>query len=71
MTVEAAAENVPDDAPAATVTVAGTCTFALLLDKLTEAPPDGAAALSVTVPVALPGPTKLDGLNESELTTTC
>jgi hypothetical protein len=38
-------------APAATVTLPGTVADALLLDKLTAAPPVGAALLSVTVPV--------------------
>jgi hypothetical protein len=37
--------------PAATVTEAGTTAAALLLDKATEMPPVGAAALSVIVPV--------------------
>lgn len=38
--------------PAATVTEAGTVAAAVLLDKETEIPPVGAAALKVTVPVA-------------------
>jgi hypothetical protein len=39
-------------APAATVTLDGTCAAALLLLEIdTCAPPDGAAPLSVTVPV--------------------
>jgi hypothetical protein len=37
-------------APAATVTLPGTLAAELLLDKLTTVPPDGAAALKVTVP---------------------
>ncbi len=40
-------------APAATVTLAGTVTAALLSCSVTTAPPDDAAAVSVTVPVAL------------------
>ena len=38
-------------APAGMVTVAGTLAALLLLESATCAPPDGAAALSVTVPV--------------------
>jgi len=38
-------------APAATVTLAGTVAAALLLDKLTDRPPVGAALPKVTVPV--------------------
>ena len=38
-------------APAGMVTVAGTLAAPLLLESATCAPPDGAAALSVTVPV--------------------
>jgi len=39
-------------APAATVTLEGTCAAdVLLLESETTAPPDGAAALNVTVPV--------------------
>jgi hypothetical protein len=41
--------------PAATVTEAGTPAEALLLDRLTLAPPPGAAAVSVTVQVLAPG----------------
>ena len=37
--------------PAGMVTVAGTLAALLLLESATCAPPDGAAALSVTVPV--------------------
>jgi hypothetical protein len=39
---------------AGTVTVAGSVTAALLLDKLTLIPPLGAAALSVTVQASVP-----------------
>ena len=43
-------------APAVTVTVAGTVTAELLLDRLTVSPPLGAAALSATVQVSVPAP---------------
>ena len=44
------------DAPEATGTVAGTVTAALLLDRATLTPPDGAAALKVTVHEVVPEP---------------
>jgi hypothetical protein len=43
-------------APAATVTVAGTRTNALLLARFTVNPPLGAAAFSVTVQLSVPAP---------------
>jgi hypothetical protein len=42
--------NVAVVAPAATVTLVGTVAAELLLDSETTALPDGAAALSITVP---------------------
>lgn len=49
--------------PAATVTLAGTVAAAvLLLDSVTTAPPEGAALLNVTVPVAAFPPTTDAGL---------
>lgn len=51
--------------PAATVTLAGTVTLVLLLDKETGDPPVSAAALRVTVQVADPGALTLDGLHDS------
>ena len=55
-------------APAATVTLDGTlATLVLLLDRLTTAPPLGAAALSVTVPVDELPPVTLDGLSVSDV----
>jgi hypothetical protein len=55
-------------APAATVTLAGTLAAAvLLLESVTTAPPDGAAPLSVTVPVELcVPPTTLVGFSVKE-----
>jgi hypothetical protein len=54
---------------AATVTLAGTCAAAvLLLDKVTTAPPIGAALLKVTVPVEGVPPSTDDGLIATELT---
>jgi hypothetical protein len=53
--------------PPATVTLAGTvATPVLLLDRLTTAPPPGAAALNVTVPVEELPPVTLDGLRLNE-----
>jgi hypothetical protein len=60
--------NVAVVAPAATVTLDGVrATFGLLLESATVAPPDGAAPLSVTVPVedCMP-PTTLVGFSESD-----
>jgi hypothetical protein len=52
-------------APAGTVTLAGTVAAALLLDSVTAAPPEGAGAFKVTVPVeGLPPPT-LAGLRDT------
>ena len=55
-------------APAATVTLEGTCaTVELLLETVTCAPPDGAGPVNVTVPVDdCEPPTTLVGLSETE-----
>ena len=54
-------------APAATVTLAGVlATVVLLLERVTAAPPDGAAALKVTVPVDEFPPVTLVGFRLSE-----
>jgi hypothetical protein len=58
--------NVAVVLPAATVTEAGTVADALLLESETETPPEGAAPLKVTVPVAAVPPVTLAGLTESE-----
>jgi hypothetical protein len=53
--------------PPATVMVGGTCAAdALLLCRLTTAPPAGAAPFKVTVPVELAPPTTVPGLREIE-----
>ena len=49
-------------APAATVTLSGTVVAAELSESVTTAPPEGAAALKVTVPVEELPPTTLVGL---------
>ena len=65
-TVDVDTENVAVVAPAATMTVAGTAAIApLLLESDTVAPPDGAAAVSVTVPVDEVPPTGEDGFTLS------
>ena len=54
-------------APAATVTLAGTLAAAgLLLESVTMAPPVGAAAVKVAVPVEEVGPTTLAGFTDTE-----
>jgi hypothetical protein len=59
--------NVAEVAPAATVTLAGTwATAVLLLESVICAPPAGAAALRVTVPVEEFPPATLVGLSESD-----
>ena len=55
--------------PAAIVTEAATVSSALLLDRVTEAPPVGAACESVTVQVEVELLPRLVGLHESALTT--
>jgi hypothetical protein len=59
--------NVAEVAPAATVTLAGTVAAAvLLLDRVTTAPPVGAAPLRVTVPVEVLPVVTLIGFNDTE-----
>lgn len=53
--------NVAVSEPSATVTLVGTDAFPLLEDKLTATPPEGAAPVNVTVPVADVPPTTDEG----------
>jgi hypothetical protein len=57
-TGETVAAKVALVAPAATLTVDGTVTEALLLERLTLSPPVAAAALRVTVQISVPAPVK-------------
>jgi hypothetical protein len=56
--------------PAATITVDGTWTTELLLESATVEPPIVAGPVKVMVPLDVPGPTTVAGLNVTELTTT-
>jgi hypothetical protein len=51
------------EAPAATVTLAGTVATLELLDRVTTAPPEGAAPVRNAVPCAVLPPTTLVGLS--------
>lgn len=63
-------ENAAVVCPAATVTLAGTVADVLLLPSVTTAPPVGATALNVTVPVEPAPPVTLVGFNDTEETVT-
>jgi hypothetical protein len=69
-TVAVVAVKVADVAAAATVTEAGTVRVALLLVRVTEAPPAGAALVRVTVQVEEAFWPRLVGLQASEETRT-
>ena len=57
--------NVAVVCPAATVTLAGTVAAVLLLPSVITAPPVGATALKVTVPVEPSPPVTLVGFNDT------
>jgi hypothetical protein len=61
--------NVPVEVPAATVTDAGRVNAPLLPERVTEAPPAGALALSVTVQVPEAFGPRLAGLQFNDETT--
>ena len=65
VTVPVATLNVALVAPAATLTLAGTVAAVELLESVTSAPPLGAAALRLTVPVEAVPPTTLVGLSKT------
>ena len=65
LTLDAAAVKVPVVCPDPIVTLAGTVTLALLLDKLALTPPPGAGADNVTVQDAEPGAFTVDGVQLS------
>jgi hypothetical protein len=67
LTVETVAVNPALVAFAGTVTVAGTATAALLLDRLTTSPPLGATAFSDTVQASEPEPVMEALLQDSAL----
>lgn len=69
VTAEAVAVKNALVAPAATITVAGTDSAELLLDRLTTSPPAGAAALSDTVQLSVPAPEMVSPLQKSALRT--
>ena len=74
VTVFVTTVNVAVVAPAATVTEAGTvAALVLLLVNVTTAPPAGAAALSVTVPVLFAPPVSVAGFSviEASAASTC
>jgi hypothetical protein len=62
LTPPVATVKVPVVAPAATVMLAGTVAFVLLLESVTTVPPAPAGAAKVTVPVAAFPPTTDDGV---------
>ena len=59
--------NAAEFAPALTITLAGTVAEVLSLSSAIVAPPVGAGALRLTVPVEFCPPVTTDGLAETEL----
>ena len=58
--------NVAAVRPAATMTVEGTCAMVFVVDSVTTAPPDGAAPVSLMVPVAPWPPKTVVGFSVSD-----
>jgi hypothetical protein len=65
-TEPALAENVELDVPADTVTDGGTVKAALLLERLTVTPAEGAVIANFTVHVAAPPDTSVRGMHDSD-----
>jgi hypothetical protein len=61
VTVLVVTPRLAPDAPAGTDTLAGMGNARLVLERLTDAPPDGAGPLSVTTRVADNPPVRLEG----------
>lgn len=61
MTADVVTVKVAEATPEATVTLAGVLAAALLDESVTDAPPAGAAPLSVREHVLKPPPCRLDG----------
>lgn len=66
VTAEVETVNVPEDAPAAMLKLAGDAAAAALLESVTTAPPEGAAAGSVAVQALEDPAVTEDGLHTSE-----
>lgn len=66
VTALAVAVNVDEVAPAGTLSEAGTGSAGLLEVRVTEAPPEGAGPLRITLHVVEPADAKLDGLHATE-----
>jgi hypothetical protein len=69
--LDAEAVKLALDCPAATVTLEGTVTVAVLLESVTAVPPTGAAPLMITVQEAVAGPVTTPGLQINPVTRSC